>query len=197
MGERPFQAVQGGDGMQDEQIVSLYFERNEDAIKETATKYGKYCFIVAYNILHSSEDAEECVEDTWHSAWNTIPPQKPTKLQSFLARITRNVAIDRYRFGIAQKRSATLDRIVDEYWECIPGGEAPMEDTFALRQAINGFLAGLDKRTRVIFMRRYWYAMSVKEIADGMRLSETHVSVILHRTRSKFKDYLTKEGIFV
>ena len=197
IGESAFETVQGGDFVEDEKIVSLYWERNENAILESEIKYGKYCFSIAYGILHSGEDANECVNDTWHGAWNAIPPEKPKKLQSFLGRITRNVAIDRYRFGIAQKRSATLDRIVDEYWECIPNVEASIEDTFILRQAINGFLASLDKRSRIVFMRRYWYAMSVKDIADGMGLSETHVSVILHRTRSKFKDYLTKEGIFV
>ena len=183
--------------MEDEKIIALYWERSENAIRETEAKYGKYCHTVAYHILHSHEDADECVDDTLHCAWNTIPPEKPNKLHSFLARITRNIAIDRYRFGIAQKRAATLDWIVDEYWECIPNGEASIEDSFALRQAINGFLASLDTRTRVIFMRRYWYAMSVKEIARGMGLSESHVSVTLHRTRKKFKDYLTREGIFV
>ena len=83
------------------------------------------------------------------------------------------------------------------YWECIPNQDASIDDEVVLERAINGFLSSLDTKTRIIFMRRYWYSMSVKEIADGMRLSETHVSVILHRTRNKFKDYLTKEGIFV
>ncbi len=183
--------------MEDERIVMLYWERNEDAIRETEAKYGKYCHTIAYRILHSHEDADECVNDTWNGAWNAMPPEKPTKLQCFLARITRNIAIDRYRYGNAQKRGTEVDRAIDEYWECIPNKDAPIEDEVVLKQAINGFLAGLDPRTRVIFMRRYWYSMSVQEIADGMRLSESHVSVILHRTRSKFKDYLTKEGIFV
>ena len=183
--------------MEDEKIIALYWERNEDAIRETDIKYGRYCHAIAYNVLYSHEDAEECVNDTWNSAWNAMPPEKPTKLSSFLARITRNIAIDRYRYNGAQKRSAEVESAIDEYWECIPNGDAPIEDEFLLRQAINGFLAGLDTRTRVIFMRRYWYSMSVKDIADGMRLSEGHVSVILHRTRSKFRDYLTKEGIFV
>ena len=151
----------------------------------------------SHNILHSHEDADECVNDTWNGAWNAIPPEKPTKLQCFLARITRNIAIDRYRYDSAQKRGAEVESAIDEYWECIPNGDAPVEDDFVLTQAINGFLASLDTRTRVIFMRRYWYSMSVRDIADGMRLSEGHISVILHRTRSKFKAYLTKEGVFV
>lgn len=183
--------------MEDEKIVMLYWERDENAIRETNMKYGKYCYTIAYNILHSHEDSEECVNDTWNGAWNAMPPEKPTKLQGFLARITRNIAIDRYRYDSAQKRSAAVESAIDEYWECIPNGEAPMDDELVLKQVINAFLAGLDTKTRVIFMRRYWYSMSVKDIADGMRLSESHVSVILYRTRNKFKDYLTKEGVFV
>ena len=183
--------------MEDEKIVTLYWERDENAIRETETKYGKYCYAIAYNILHSHEDSEECVNDTWNGAWNAMPPEKPTWLQGFLARITRNIAIDRYRYDSAQKRGAEVESAIDEYWECIPNGEAPIDNELVLKQAINSFLASLDTRTRVIFMRRYWYSMSVKDIADGMRLSESHVSVILHRTRNKFKDYLTKEGVFV
>ena len=183
--------------MEDERIVALYWERNEAAIRESETKYGGYCYTVAYHVLHSHEDADECVNDTWNSAWRAIPPERPTRLRAFLARITRNIAIDRYRRDSAQKRSAEVESAIDEYWECVPNGDAPIGDEVALREVINGFLASLDARTRVIFMRRYWYSMSVKDIAQGMRLSQDHVSVILHRTRSKFRDYLTKEGIFV
>ena len=183
--------------MEDDKIVTLYWKRDENAIFETEQKYGKYCYTVAYNILRSQEDSEECVNDTWNGAWNAMPPEKPTVLKAFLARITRNIAIDRYRHYSAQKRGTDVESAIDEYWECVPSAEAPIEDEILLKQAINGFLASLDTRTRVIFMRRYWYLMSVKDIADGMRLSESHVSVILHRTRSRFRAYLTKEGIFV
>lgn len=183
--------------MEDKKIVMLYWERSEDAIRESEKKYGKYCYTVAYNILHSQEDSAECVNDTWRGAWNAIPPEKPKKLQSFLARITRNIAIDRYRHNSAQKRSGEVESAIDEYWECIPNGEASFEDELVLKFAINGFLATLDTKTRVIFMRRYWYSMDVKDIARGMSLSESYVSVVLHRTRNKFKDYLRKEGIFV
>ena len=183
--------------MEDERIVMLYWQRDESAIRETKMKYEKYCYTVAYNILHSHEDSDECVNDTWNGAWNAMPPEKPTRLQGFLARITRNIAIDRFRRDSAQKRSAEVECVIDEYWECIPNGEASIEDELVLKQAIDGFLASLDTRSRVIFMRRYWYSMSVKDIASGMRLSESNVTIILHRTRSKFKDYLAKEGIFV
>ena len=183
--------------MDDRQIIDLYYAREETAISETADKYGKYCYSIAYNILHSHEDSAECVNDTLNGAWNAIPPERPTRLQSFLARITRNIAIDRFRYNTAQKRSAEVENVIDEYWQCIPNQEASIEDELVLKDAINGFLESLDKRTRIIFMRRYWYAMSVKDIARNMKLAESHVSAILHRTRKKFKEYLTEEGIFV
>lgn len=183
--------------MEDKKIVALYWARNESAISESEAKYGKYCYSVAYNVLHSHEDSEECLDDTWVGAWHAMPPERPSKLSSFLARITRNVAIDRYRRYSAEKRSAELDMAIDEFWECIPSEDAPIDEELGLKEAINGFLAGLEPKARVIFMRRYWYSMSVKDIAESMHISETHVSVILHRTRSKFKEYLTKEGIFL
>ena len=183
--------------MDDERIVKLFWNRDETAIRESEMKYGHYCYSIAYNILHSHEDSAECVNDTLNGAWNAIPPERPTRLQSFLARITRNIAIDRFRYNTAQKRSAEVENIIDEYWQCIPNQEASIEDELALKDAINGFLESLDKRTRIIFMRRYWYAMSVKDIARNMKLAESHVNTILHRTRKKFKEYLTEEGIFV
>ena len=183
--------------MEDKIIVELYWERDEKAIRETEIKYGKYCYTVAYNILHSHESSEECVNDTWIGAWNSMPPERPVRLQGFLARITRNIAIDRYRYEGAQKRGAEVESAIDEYWECIPNGDAPIDDELVLKQTIDGFLASLDTRSRIIFMRRYWYSMSVKDISVGMHMSESHINVILHRTRNKFKNYLTKEGIFV
>ena len=183
--------------MEDKKIVALYWERNESAISESEAKYGKYCYSVAYNVLRSHEDSEECLDDTWVGAWRAMPPERPSKLSSFLARITRNIAIDRYRRYSAKKRSAEVDMAIDEFWECIPSEDAPIDEVLGLREAINGALASLEPKARVIFMRRYWYSMSIKDIAESMHISETHVSVVLHRTRSKFKEYLTKEGIFV
>ena len=181
--------------MEDEKIVELFWNRDENAIRESDKKYGRYCYSIAYNILHSHEDSAECVNDTLNGAWNAIPPERPTRLQSFLARITRNIAIDRFRYNTAQKRGAEVENIIDEYWQCIPNQETSFDDELALKEAINGFLESLNKRTRIIFMRRYWYAMSVKDIARNMKLAETHVNVILHRTRKKFKEYLESEGI--
>lgn len=194
--ERPLKKEWGDENMDDERIIDLFWQRDENAIFETKTKYGKYCYVIAYNILHSHEDSEECINDTWNSAWNAIPPAKPKRLQSFLARITRNTAIDRCRYDSAQKRDATIKSTIDEYFECIPNKEASIEDEIVLKRVINEFLFSLDTKTRVIFMRRYWYSMQVKEIANGMGLSENHISIILHRTREKFKEHLTKEGIF-
>ena len=183
--------------MEDTKIVELFWQRDQSAIGQTDQKYGRYCYTIAYGILNSREDSEECVSDTWHKAWNVIPPERPKRLQAFLGRITRNLALDRYGYYTAQKRNAHLETAMDEYWQCIPNGEMPLDDTVALREIINGFLGSLDKRSRVIFLRRYYYVCSVKEIAGAMGLSESYVSVSLHRTRNKFKEYLQKEGICV
>ncbi len=183
--------------MEDSKIIELFWKRDEAAIEESNKKYGKYCRTIAYNILRSTNDSDECVNDTWHNAWRTIPPEKPNKLQYFFGRITRNLALDRYSYNKAQKRNSDLESAIEEYYECIPNGEFSIEDEVILKKLINEFLESLDSRARIIFLRRYWYALSVQEIAKKMGMSESHVSVILHRTRNRFKDYLKKEGITV
>lgn len=183
--------------MEDSKIVELYFKRDESAIDESNKKYGRYCRTIAYNILCSIEDSNECVNDTWHNAWRAIPPEKPRVLQYFFGRITRNLALDRYGYNKAQKRSANLEAVIDEYYSCIPNEEFSIEDELCLKNLINDFLENLDSRSRIIFLRRYWYACSVKEIAKSMKVSENFVSVTLHRTRNKFKSYLEKEGIAI
>ena len=183
--------------MEDERIVQMYFDRDQSAIEQSDKKYGKYCYAVANRILDSREDSCECVNDTWHNAWRAIPPQKPSKLQAFFGRIARNLALDRCEYNNAQKRNARLETAMDEYWECIPNGEALIEDRILLKDLLNRFLASLDKQTRIIFLQRYWYICTPREIARSMGLSENNVNVILHRTRNRFKLYLQKEGIFV
>lgn len=183
--------------MEDGKIIELYYQRRQTAIAETDRKYGQLCRDTACNILSNREDSEECVSDTYHKAWQAIPPEKPARLQAFLGRITRNLALDRYSYYTAQKRNAHLETAMDEYWQCIPDGEMALDDALALRQSINGFLASLDKKSRVIFLRRYYYVCPVKEIARSMGLTESYVSVSLHRTRNKFKEYLQKEGMSV
>ena len=183
--------------MEDKKIVELYWTRDQAAINASDEKYGRYCYAVAYRILFSHEDSQECVNDTWYNAWQAIPPEKPRKLQLFFGRITRNLALDRYDYNNAQKRNPRLEAAMDEYWECIPGGQSLPEDEVALKELVNGFLESLDEKSRIVFLRRYYYVMSAKEIAKSMGLSESNVNVILHRTRNRFKEYLQKEGISV
>ena len=181
--------------MEDREIVSLYLERDENAIKETDKKYGRYCGTIAFNILRSHEDAEECVNDTYAKTWDSIPPAKPNKLGAFVSKITRNLAINRYFQSRAEKRSGEMELILDELEEIIPSGEGDVSDEIALRDAINGFLKTLAPANRIIFVRRYWYGCSVKEIAKGMSFTESNVKVILLRVREKFREYLEGEGI--
>ena len=182
--------------MEDERIIELYLKRDESAIAQTEDKYGRLCYTVAFNVLHSREDSAECVNDALKSVWDAIPPERPSKLQYFIARITRNIAIDRYRKSTAEKRRES-DTALEEFWECIPDQNASVEDELALKQAIDGFLAGLDGRTRVIFMRRYWYMMPIAKVAKLSGLGEATVKTILHRTRKQFKEHLEKEGIVI
>ena len=182
--------------MEDERIVELYLERSETAIAETQKKYGKYCHYIAYNILNSNPDAEECVNDTYLRVWDSIPPQKPKLFKSFIGRITRNLALDRYDRERALKRRGNTELVFEEIGECVPEDDGrDMTDEIALRDAINGFLASLPEETRIIFMRRYWYLSPVAHIAGDLGLSVSNVKVILMRTRKKFKAYLEKEDI--
>ena len=188
----------GGDEVEDERIVDLYFERSETAISETEQKYGRYCHYIAYNILSSDLDAEECVNDTYLRAWESIPPQRPKLLKSFLGKITRNLALDRYDHDHAQKRGGGVDTALEEIAECVPEGDGrEMSDEIALREAINRFIESLPKQTRIIFIRRYWYLCHIDNIARDLGLSVSNVKVILMRTRKKFKTHLEKEGICI
>ena len=184
--------------MEDQQIVDLYWQRNEKALSQTQKKYGKYCHSIAFAILYSSEDAEECVNDTLLRAWSAIPPARPGRLSTFLGKITRNLAIDRLDKNTAQKRSGPVEIVLDELSECIPDTDAENPtDKIALSDAINSFLASLDGEARVMFMQRYWYASPIKSIARELEKSESYVKVTLMRTRNKFKEHLEKEGIVV
>ncbi len=183
--------------MDDGRIIELYFARDEGAISASDEKYGKYCKTVAYRILYSETESADCVNETWLRAWGAIPPARPQRLKAFFSKITRNLALNRLDYNKAKKRELEISGIADEFWECVPCDDVQLDENLMLRDAINGFLEILDTRTRVIFMRRYWYAMSIEEIARGMSLSISNVSVILLRTRRKFKEYLEERGIFV
>ena len=184
--------------MDDRTLIELYNQRNESAISETQIKYGRYCFSIAYAILNSNEDSEECVNDTYLKVWNSIPPHAPTLFSAFIGKITRNTAIDRYLALRAQKRNSGVELAIDELSECLSDtNEGDISDELALKNAINSFLEALPKRDRVVFMRRYWFASSVKDIAEKLSLSESNVKVILMRTREKFKKHLENEGIII
>ncbi len=183
--------------MDDREIIELYNARNESAIDRTAEKYGCYCRAVAFHILQNDEDAEECVNDTWWRAWNTIPPQSPPCLRLFLGKITRNLSLDLFRRFHREKRGGdTLTLVLDELEECLPARNTTEEqvDEALLTEAIDRFMSTLSERERWIFSRRYWNTDSVQEIADALAMDANTVKVMLYRTRKKLRCALEKEG---
>ena len=181
--------------MEDNRIIDLYWARSEEAVAQTARKYGGYCRRIAWNILYNPEDTDECVNDTYLRAWDTIPPQRPKVLQTFLARITRNLSLDRWRRNQAQKRDSGVFLALEELEACVPGCDGNMSEDIAIRDALNGFLGNLKPEHRKIFLRRYWYLSPVKEIAEDYSISESKVKMILLRTREKLRVHLETEGI--
>ena len=184
--------------MDDRKIIELFFERSEKAIDETEKKYGRYISAVVDSILASREDTEEVVNDTYLRAWNAIPPSRPRKLGAYLAAIARNLALDRYAARRKERENVAAEAILDELADCLPDSKSlSPADEFALKQAVNSFLASLDEKTRVVFMRRYWYMMPIAKIAFMSGMSESNVKTVLHRTRIAFREHLEKEGITV
>ena len=184
--------------MNDDQIVALFHARDEAAIVGVQQKYGSYCQYIAEQILESREDAEECVNDTYRRAWDTIPPKRPSILSSYLGMLTRSLALDRLKQRNAQKRGGgTLTLILDELQECIGDSEARDEYSEVLREALDDFLATLPQRTRMVFVRRYWYTDAASTIARDYGMSESLVNTTLSRTRKKLKHHLHSVGIDV
>lgn len=185
--------------MNDNEIIELYFARNEDAIKASEEKYGAYCLSIAENILADKEDAKECVNDTWLAAWNSIPPQNPRHLKLFLARITRNAAYNKYRGKEAKKRgNGEISAVLDELEGILASSDMDTHiESRALSESINSFLATLEVRERGIFIRRYFFVESTADIAARYGVSRANVLAILSRTRKKLKKHLDKEGITV
>ena len=184
--------------MEDEAIYELYWNRNEEAIHQTHIKYGAWCRGIAMRILNIQEDAEECVQDTYLQVWNNIPPQRPNLFRAWLGRITRNLALSRYRMNTAQKRGGGQTALaLDELAECVSGREDAdaAVDSMEIVAVINRFLAELPERQRGIFMRRYWHLSAVAEIARAYGMREGQVNGILHRCRKKLRARLEKEGI--
>lgn len=186
--------------MNDEQIVDLYFRRDEAAIAESQKKYGAYCMKIAMNILSSEPDSEECVNDVWLGAWRSIPPQRPANLATYLGKITRNLSINRYKMKYAEKRAVNeFSLSLDELDECVPGGE-PVENDERVGQigeSINDFLHGQKSLDRRVFVCRYFYGDSISEIAERFGISESRIKSLLFRMRSKLKAHLEKDGITV
>ncbi len=184
--------------MQDEKIIDLYWARSQQAITETGAKYGRYCRTVAWNILYSDLDAEECVNDTWLHAWNAMPPERPRILKAFLGKITRNLALNRYEKEHAAKRGGgETELCLDELDGILSGSgddAAAAVDRMALTAALDRFLGDLKKEERQIFLQRYWYMCPVREIAERFGYSESKTKMLLLRLRGKLRVQLEKEG---
>lgn len=183
--------------MEDKHIIELFFERSEQAIGELAKKYGKLIYKVADNILRNADDAEECENDTYLACWDSIPPEYPNRLMSYVCRIARNKAISKYRTVNAKKRNSLYDVSLDELTEFLTARETADDKLQAeeLGQAINSFLSELKKEDRIMFVRRYWFSDSVADIAKLVDSSENRISVHLFRIKEKLYCYLKKEGL--
>ncbi len=185
--------------MEDSQIIALFFERSELAIYRLSQKYGAYCQHLASNILRSRADAEECVNDTYLAVWNTVPPLKPQSLAGYVCRIARNIAVTRYHSNTAAKRNSYYDTALEELEYCFASADS-VEDSFDAKETaklIDRFLLELEEDSRSMFVRRYYFAQSVGEIASSFGRSSHYVSVKLSRIRNKLKSYLEKEGVML
>lgn len=183
--------------MQDSQIVGLYWDRNEDAIHQTERKYGKYLAKIAYNILADREDTRESVNDTYLAAWNSMPPHKPDILSTYLGKLTRRISIDLFRKKASQKRGAGEYALsLEELGDCITGDDTTSKEVEAkiLAEAIAAFLQTQSKEVQNVFVGRYYYMDSVKQIAEYCRISESKVKILLYRARQGLRGYLEKEG---
>ena len=184
--------------MEDQEIIDLYWNRSEIAISETASKYGGYCYSIAFNILKNNEDSEESVSDTYIAAWNAIPPRRPSILSTFLGKITRRIAIDRWRSRNRVKRGGgEIDLALEELEDCIADSQT-VEKAFERKQLsslFNRFLEELPEVERNVFLCRYWYVDSVSDIANHFGFSGSKVTSMLHRTRKKLRAVLEREDL--
>jgi len=185
--------------LDDSKIIELFFERSEQAIIELSKKYGSVCNKVAYNILNNRLDAEECVNDAYLAVWNVIPPQRPNPLLSYVCRIVRNLALKKYHANTALKRNSMYDVCLDEIANYFPSSSSVEEevDAHEIAKMIDKYLETLDQQSRIMFVRRYWHADSIEDIANLFRISKHNVSVRLYRIRKNLKKYLIKEGVFL
>lgn len=184
--------------MEDSAILDLYWSRSEEALAETAGKYGSYCYAIAYSILSCREDAEESVNDTYLAAWNSIPPKRPGCLPAFLGKITRYISLDKWKTRSRAKRGGgQVPLCLDELEACISGREST-EDALIRREtlaSVNRFLSSLSQTERKVFVCRYWYLEPVEDIAQRFGFSRSKTSSMLHRIRGKLNKHLDKEGL--
>lgn len=182
--------------MDDARIIELYFERNEEAIKETDVKYGKLCHSIAYNILNNYEDSEECVNDTYVGVWNAIPPTRPNNFMAFVCKIVRNLSLKRLEFVKREKRSADVLMSLEEFETILPDERyAPDVSDEEVGKLISQFLRSQKKDVRNVFVRKYYFFDSVEEIAKRYSFTKSKVKNMLFHTRNKLRDYLIKEGV--
>ena len=189
---------EGDDDTDDQKIIELYCNRSENAIAETAAKYGRYCNSIAYGILGSREDAQECVSDTYLTAWNAIPPRRPMDLGTYLGKITRNLSIDRLRTRGREKRGGgEVPLALDELEEVVAGSGSPENEVVRkeLIAGLNHFLGELTEQERYVFVRRYWYLDSLADIAKNTGFSGSKVASMLYRLRGRLKKQLMKEEL--
>lgn len=185
--------------MEDAEIVALFWSRDDGAIPAAQARYGGRLLRLAEQLLHSPQDAEECVNDTYIRAWNAIPPARPTFLGAFILKITRNLSLSAYKAARAEKRGGgqTVESLTRELADCVTGNPEAMLESAELSRALDRFLRTLSQKERCVFLRRYWYADSISEIAQQCRMAPGTVKSSLHRTRAKLKQFLQEEGIFV
>lgn len=185
--------------MEDQQIIALYHDRDEAAIAETERKYGSFCRTIALNILSIREDAEECVNDTWHAAWMKMPPELPRSLKAFLGRITRNLSISRFRAGHAKKRYNGMELMLSELEECVPSAVSVEKyvEQKELGTHISDWLETLDEADRTLFVRRYWYGETTKLLASERKCTENQIAQRMRRMRGRLKTYLEMKGVIL
>lgn len=186
--------------MEDNEIIALYFSRSERAIQETDLKYGHYCKTIAQNILDNILDSEECVNDTYLHAWNSIPPTKPRHFTAFLGKITRNLSLNRLKSKMTQKRGGGQYECVYEELENLFSSQKSVEEEYDEKlvvELINAYLGRLPPERRMIFVGRYWYFDSISTIAAKLHISESKVKMVLLRTRNNLKKFLEKEGVIL
>lgn len=182
--------------MEDAKIIELFFSRSEEAITETASKYGKLCFSISGNILGNNEDSEECVNDTYLALWNCIPPQRPSNLMAFISKIVRNLSLKKLDYNLAKKRDSSITHSLSELEEILP--DKAISNKFSdeeIGRILSNFLKNEKADSRNVFIRKYWYFDSVEDISKRYKFSESKVKSMLFHTRNRLKKYLIKEGV--